>query len=106
MTQPLSLCQVLPSSLQLRLCGVQIFIGFFKGTISVNIPSLHKVMRFYRRSSSAPVTKQTNERAEHLKCDLSLDRFLADEATTGPWLGCHDSRKSALSPYPARRHPP
>src|SRR5580704_11809318 len=44
MTQPLSFCQVLPSSLQLRLRCFQILIGLLKCISSLSIPNIQDVM--------------------------------------------------------------
>jgi hypothetical protein len=43
MSQSLSFCQILPSSLQLRLRALQIFIGFRKGIRSLGMPNVQDV---------------------------------------------------------------
>ena len=58
-TQPLSLCKVLPSSLQLGLPRLQIFVSLRKCN-----PSFQDGKCFAKLlSRSAPATSQTNERA-------------------------------------------
>src|SRR5580698_5192523 len=54
-TQPLRLCKVLPSSLQIGLQSFQIFIRFFKCGCSLSVPILRTLTRFGKKSSiSAP----------------------------------------------------
>src|SRR5580700_5861704 len=61
MTQPLRLCKVLPSSLQIGLQSFQIFIRFFKCGCSLSVPILRTLTRFGKKSSiSAPATQHGN----------------------------------------------
>src|SRR5579864_6023647 len=63
-TQPLRLCKVLPSSLQIGLQSFQIFIRFFKCGCSLSVPILRTLTRFGEESSiSAPATQQDNQQA-------------------------------------------
>src|SRR5580700_2793616 len=58
-TQPLRLCKVLPSSLQISLQSFQIFIRFFKCGCSLSVPILRTLARFGEESSiSAPATQR------------------------------------------------
>src|SRR4029077_16474707 len=56
--QPLRLCQILPSSLQIGLRSFQIFIRFFKCGCSLSVPILRTLTRFGEEFSiSAPATQ-------------------------------------------------
>ena len=58
-TQSLRLRKVLPSSLQIGLRSLQIFIRFFKCGCSLNVPILRTLTRFGEESSiSAPATQR------------------------------------------------
>src|SRR5580692_13012504 len=62
-TQSLSLCKILPSSLQIGLRSFQIFIRFFKCRCSLSVPILRTLTRFGEESSiSAPAKQHGNQR--------------------------------------------
>src|ERR1700739_1820345 len=61
MTESLSLCQVLPSSLQLTLRSFQIFIGLFQFVCPLSVPGAQDPIGFGERfTAPAPATQQAD----------------------------------------------